>query len=71
MNEKLLIVSFQVADCILLMSLDQPSSIPVDTHVFQVEFIPSFEWDKMFKTKYEYMKSSKYYVLLLDIANIR
>ncbi|SPO35453.1 related to 8-oxoguanine DNA-glycosylase [Pseudozyma flocculosa] len=25
----------KVADCILLMSLDQPSSIPVDRHVFQ------------------------------------
>ena len=27
---------FQVADCILLMSLDKPSAIPVDTHMFQI-----------------------------------
>ena len=26
----------KVADCILLMSLDQPSAIPVDTHMFQI-----------------------------------
>ena len=26
----------KVADCILLMSLDKPSSIPVDTHMFQI-----------------------------------
>ncbi|PKI85439.1 Ogg1p [Malassezia vespertilionis] len=37
-REKLLQLSGigpKVADCILLMSLDQPSSIPVDRHVFQ------------------------------------
>ena len=27
---------FQVADCILLMSLDKPAAIPVDTHMFQI-----------------------------------
>ncbi len=27
---------FQVADCIMLMSLDQPAAIPVDTHMFQI-----------------------------------
>jgi N-glycosylase/DNA lyase len=26
----------KVADCILLMSLDQPAAIPVDTHMFQI-----------------------------------
>ena len=26
----------KVADCVLLMSLDKPSSIPVDTHMFQI-----------------------------------
>jgi len=26
----------KVADCILLMSLDKPSAIPVDTHMFQI-----------------------------------
>ena len=26
----------KVADCILLMSLDKPAAIPVDTHMFQI-----------------------------------
>ena len=26
----------KVADCILLMSLDKPDAIPVDTHMFQI-----------------------------------
>ena len=26
----------KVADCILLMSLDKPSAIPIDTHMFQI-----------------------------------
>lgn len=30
------IFSLQVADCVLLMSLDKPSAIPVDTHMFQI-----------------------------------
>ena len=25
-----------MADCVLLMSLDQPSAVPVDTHMFQI-----------------------------------
>lgn len=33
---KLTGVGPKVADCILLMSLDQPSSVPVDTHMFQI-----------------------------------
>merc|ERR1711915_107993 len=44
-KEKLLTLSGigpKVADCILLMSLDQPSSVPVDTHVFQIakQYLP-------------------------------
>jgi hypothetical protein len=29
-------ITLQVADCILLMSLDKPEAIPVDTHMFQI-----------------------------------
>jgi len=38
----------KVADCILLMSLDQPSSIPVDTHVFQIakKYLPHLDKTK-------------------------
>ena len=27
---------WQVADCVLLMSMDQASAVPVDTHMFQI-----------------------------------
>jgi len=38
----------KVADCILLMSLDQPSSVPVDTHVFQIakQYLPHLNQTK-------------------------
>ena len=38
----------KVADCILLMSLDQPSAIPVDTHVFQIakKYLPHLAKNK-------------------------
>ncbi|CAO1619330.1 unnamed protein product [Sympodiomycopsis kandeliae] len=39
----------KVADCILLMSLDQPSSIPVDRHVFQF----AAKWYGLRNAKYE------------------
>ncbi|PWN47961.1 DNA glycosylase [Violaceomyces palustris] len=39
----------KVADCILLMSLDQPSSIPVDRHVFQF----AARWYGLRSQKYE------------------
>ncbi|KAJ9477429.1 N-glycosylase/DNA lyase [Pseudozyma hubeiensis] len=39
----------KVADCILLMSLDQASSIPVDRHVFQF----AEKWYKLRTKKYE------------------
>jgi len=43
----------KVADCILLMSLDQPSSIPVDTHVFQIaqRYLPHLKANKTVTTK--------------------
>ncbi|CAO1615287.1 unnamed protein product [Parajaminaea phylloscopi] len=39
----------KVADCILLMSMDQPSSIPVDRHVFQF----AARWYGLRNAKYE------------------
>ncbi|KAN0060941.1 8-oxoguanine glycosylase ogg1 [Thecaphora frezii] len=39
----------KVADCILLMSLDQPASIPVDRHVFQF----AEKWYSIRSKKYE------------------
>lgn len=41
----------KVADCILLMSMDQPSSIPVDRHVFQI----AAKWYGLRNAKYEYL----------------
>eukprot|EP00088_Acartia_fossae_P044188 TRINITY_DN4683_c0_g1_i9.p1 TRINITY_DN4683_c0_g1~~TRINITY_DN4683_c0_g1_i9.p1 ORF type:complete len:408 (-),score=74.66 TRINITY_DN4683_c0_g1_i9:188-1411(-) len=43
----------KVADCILLMSLDQPSSIPVDTHVFQIakKYLPHLNNNKTVTNK--------------------
>jgi N-glycosylase/DNA lyase len=35
-QRKTIFEMFQVADCIMLMSLDQPAAIPVDTHMFQI-----------------------------------
>lgn len=29
-------IFWQVADCVLLMSMDQASAVPVDTHMFQI-----------------------------------
>ncbi|KTW29267.1 hypothetical protein T552_01222 [Pneumocystis carinii B80] len=29
-------VGYKVADCVCLMSLDQPSAVPIDTHVWQI-----------------------------------
>ena len=29
-------ICWQVADCVLLMSMDQASAVPVDTHMFQI-----------------------------------
>ena len=38
----------KVADCILLMSLDQPSSVPVDTHMFNIakQYLPHLSKNK-------------------------
>lgn len=43
----------KVADCILLMSLDQASSIPVDTHVFQIaqRYLPHLKNNKTVTAK--------------------
>jgi len=43
----------KVADCILLMSLDQPSSVPVDTHVFQIakQYLPHLNNTKTVTSK--------------------
>jgi len=43
----------KVADCILLMSLDQPSAVPVDTHVFQIakQYLPHLNTVKTVTSK--------------------
>ncbi|KAL4218951.1 8-oxoguanine glycosylase ogg1 [Mactra antiquata] len=51
---KLCGVGAKVADCVLLMCLDQPGSIPVDTHVWQIaarDYIPKLNHAKSLTDK--------------------
>eukprot|EP00095_Tigriopus_kingsejongensis_P004297 maker-scaffold722_size106786-snap-gene-0.33 protein:Tk04297 transcript:maker-scaffold722_size106786-snap-gene-0.33-mRNA-1 annotation:"8-oxoguanine dna glycosylase" len=55
----------KVADCVLLMSLDQPSAIPVDTHMFQIaatKYLPHLKGyksvtDKVYKEIADHFRS--------------
>jgi len=53
-NSYVIFVTVQVADCVLLMSLDKADSIPVDTHMFQIaaaNFLPHLKGRKSLTEK--------------------
>lgn len=53
----------KVADCILLMSLDKPAAIPVDTHMFQIaanQYLPHLKQYKSVTDKV-YLEISKHF----------
>ncbi|RDD39929.1 N-glycosylase/DNA lyase [Trichoplax sp. H2] len=59
-------VGAKVADCICLMSLDKPSVVPVDTHVFQISsryYIPGLRKQKSLTGK-AYTEISEYFLKL-------